>query len=163
MSSATTSPQIVPFDLEATPPEELVPGLTFQWLFNRQAILFIATNSSRAVTDAWVGKVLTVAKDWPPEQPFFVINDFSCKECVQTPYGRARSRELMDNKMNLKSVNVTVLQNNLSMQLSRLFVRAIQRPNFRIHLTFSRKDGLIWLKKQVDEYRTQIKNQGKTA
>src|SRR5262245_20740737 len=142
MSSATASSQLVPFDLEATPPEEIAPGLTFQWLFNRQAILFIATNSSRAVTDAWVGKVLSVAKDWPPEQPFFVINDFSCEECVQTPYGRARSRELMDNNLILKSINVPILQNNLTMQLSRLFVRAIQRPNFRIHLTFTCKDGL---------------------
>jgi hypothetical protein len=156
-TTTSTSTPTLPFDLEADPPEELVPGMTFQYLFKRQAIQFIASNSSRAVTDAWVDKVKAVAKDWPKDQPIFIVNDFSCKDCVQTPYGRARSQELMKSDAGLKVVSVMVVQNNLTMQLSRLFIRAIQRPYFRIHLTFKREDGLIWLKKHIDEYRAQSK------
>jgi hypothetical protein len=160
-TTSSTSTRTLPFDLEAAPPEELVPGMTFQYLFNRQAIQFVASNSSRPVTDAWVDKVRAVAKDWPKDQTIFILNDFSCKDCVQTPYGRARSQELMKADTGLKVVSVMVVQNNLTMQLSRLFIRAVQRPYFRIHLTFNRDDGLIWLKKHIDEYRAQSKNLSK--
>lgn len=154
MTSPITPVDASPFELKASEPVELTPGLTFQWLFGDFAICFTALHASRTLIDTWANKVLEVARDWPAERPFFVLQDFSAKDCASTPYGRAKNKELQKSNTHLKLVAALVMQNNLTMQLSRFFINSMpQRKNKpEIYITFTRNDGLNWLKRKVDAY-----------
>lgn len=155
MVGLRTQTDSLPFDLEASAPVEVIPGLTFQWLFGNLAVAFTALHASRPLVDAWANKVVDVAKDWPKERPFFCLQDFSAKDCASTPYARAKNKELQQSNSGLTVVSALVVQNNLTMQLSRFFINSLPRKKTKqeIFLTFTRQDGLIWLKQKVDAYK----------
>ena len=132
--------------------EELCPGLTFQWLFNGYAIGMYAEHSSHKLVDMWANKIIEISQTWPQNRPFFILNDFSGKDCSVTPYNQQKSRELLNMFPELKTYNALVVKQNLTMQLTRLFIRTIP-GNRLVHLTFSREDAIVWLKKQIDIYR----------
>jgi hypothetical protein len=129
--------------------EELVPGLTFQWLFDKRAIALSAEHTSRELVDAWADKIIEINKLWPDDRCLYILNDFSGKDCVSTPYNQQKNRELMKMFPHRKSVTALVVKQNLTMQLSRLFIRAIP-GNKKIYLSFNRDEALAWLKKQID-------------
>jgi hypothetical protein len=133
----------------ASPLEDLCPGLTFQWLFNRQAFGMYAEHSSHKLVDIWADKILEVTRTWPKDRTIFVLNDFSGKDCAVTTYNQQKNRELLRKSMGHKVVNALVVKQNLTMQLTRLFIRALPKDK-PIYLTFTREDALSWLKKQID-------------
>ena len=143
---------LTPAELRATELEELVPGLTFQWLFDRQGMAFYAQHTSRELVDAWFNRIVTINSTWPEDRYLFILNDFSGKDCVTTPYNQHKNRELMRMFPNRRTASAIVVKQNLTMQLSRLFIRALPSSK-SIYLTFSRDDGLIWLKKQIELYK----------
>lgn len=143
----------LPFDIQAEPSEDLANGLTFQWIFNHQAVAFVAQHTERALVDAWINKLSVLGAQWPIEKPLFVFCDFSGKNCVSTPYARERNRQLLNAHPGRKLAVAMAVQDTFSMQLSRLFVRAFSSPQRNINLTFKATDGLIWLHKQVQAYQ----------
>ncbi len=143
--------QAVSVELNASPLEEISPGLTFQWLFDKRAIGLYAQHASRQLVDAWANKIMELAETWDVNRPYFALNDFSAKDCVVTPYNQQKNRELWGMYPHLKSVSATVVQQNLTMVLTRIFIRTLPN-NKNVHLCFSRNDGLLWLKNKVDEH-----------
>jgi len=135
--------------LDASPLEELCPGLTFQWLFNRQAFALYAEHSSHKLVDVWAEKIIEITKSWPKNRTLFILNDFSGKNCTMTTYNQQKNRELFRMFPGYKTINALVVRQNLTMQLIKLFIRAVpsDRP---IHLSFTREEATRWLKQQID-------------
>lgn len=151
---ASSNPgQNLPFNLHAESVENLTDGLTCQWVFNHHALVFVAQHSERLLVDIWLAKVVAEVDRLPEGMPFFVMNDFSAKNCVSTAYARERIRELIGRNAQRKTAIAMVVQDNFSMQLSRLFVRAIRIPNYQVNLSFKYADGMTWLYKQVEAYK----------
>lgn len=138
-------------DLQASPMEELVQGLQFQWIFNRRGIAFYAEHTTRPLVDAWFNKTVEVARDWHGETRLLILNDFSGKDCMVTPYNQAKNRELRKMFPDFPTASTMVVKQNLTMQLSRLFVRMLPEGNMRLHMTFDRDDALRWLKNQLEQ------------
>jgi hypothetical protein len=141
MVQSTSAPQV----------EELHPGLTFQWILDRRGIAFYAENSTRGLVDAWADKLIEIAKAWPRNLPLVVLNDFSGKDCAVTPYNQQRNRELLKMFPDLRIVTAIVVKQSLTMHMSRLFIRVIPKSKADVYLTFSRHEGLAWLKKRLDQ------------
>src|SRR5687768_12055272 len=139
--------------LEASPLEELCSGLTFQWLFNRRAFALYAEHSSHKLVDVWAEKIIDITTSWPRNRTLFILNDFSGKNCTMTTYNQQKNRELFRMFPGYKTVNALVVRQNLTMQLIKLFIRAVpsERP---IHLSFSREEATRWLKHQIDMEHT---------
>lgn len=129
---------------------ELVPGLTFEWIFEGRGIMFKAQHSSHELVDAWANKVIEVSRNWPRDRRLFILNDFSGPACVTTPYSQQKNRELIGMHPYLQTYVAVVVRQNLTMQLSRLFVRALsrQRPIF---LSFSQDEAMAWLRKHLTD------------
>jgi hypothetical protein len=141
--------------LDASPLEELCSGLTFQWLFNRRAFALCAEHSSHKLVDVWAEKIIEITKTWPKDRTLFILNDFSGKNCAMTTYNQQKNRELFRMFPGYKTVNALVVRQNLTMQLIKLFIRAVpsDRP---INMYFTREEATSWLMKQVDmEYGAQ--------
>ena len=144
-------------ELNASPLEELTPGLTFQWLFDRQVMAFYAEHSARTVVDVWADKIISVCHTWPPSRRLLMLNDFSGKNCAMTPYNQQKNRDLLKMFPHIQVANVTVVKQNLTMVLARLFLRAISgEKDKQVLLTFSRDEGLDWLKKQIENAEISV-------
>jgi hypothetical protein len=144
----------VPFSLDAEPALTLTYGLSYQWLFKHQAVMFVAEHSERALVDAWIGKLTELATtDSNTESPLFILCDFSGKNCVSTPYAREKLRKHLGLHTRRKGIVAMVVQDSLNMQLSRLFIRAIRIPNYNANLFFKVSEGLIWLHKHVQAHQ----------
>jgi hypothetical protein len=144
-------------DTHNVTPEEIVSGLTVEWLFDKRVMALTAQHTDRELVDAWANKIIEVASTWSTERRLFILNDFSGKKCVVTPYNQQKNRELTKMFPNIKSSTAMIVQQNLTMQLSRLFVRMLpQNPHRLIFMTFSRAEALDWLKQQIklDETKT---------
>ena len=136
-------------DMSQSVIEELVPGLTFEWIFDRRAAAFSAQHTSRELVDAWANKIIELNDIWPRDHSFYILNDFSGKDCASTPYNQQKNRELVKMFPYRKTVSALVVKQNLTMQLSRLFIRALPGTK-NVYLSFSRAEALAWLKKQID-------------
>ena len=146
----------LPFELNASPPETLCPGLTLQWLFDRRVYAFTAQHSKRELTDMWFQHAVRLLNEWPANLPLFGLNDFSSPECQSTTYNRAKTQEMIALGKNRTSYVATVLKPGLTLQLSRLFARAVPDKNIHVMIAGNRADALIWLKHQLDLYTESV-------
>jgi hypothetical protein len=140
------------FELNASPLETLCAGLTLQWLFDRHVYVFTAQHSNRELTDTWFANNVQILKEWPANLPLFGLNDFSAPDCQSTTYNRAKSQELITLGKNRTSYVATVLKPGLTLQLSRLFARAVPDKNLHVMIAGNRADGLNWVKHHLDLY-----------
>jgi hypothetical protein len=144
------APEKLPFDPQAGPVETLHPGLTFQWLFNEQVMVFTAQHTSRELVDAWAARIMQLANSWPSGRVMYTINDFSARDCAVTPYNRQKNTELLASHPEIAFASAIVLQPNATYYLTRLFVRIVPQRN-KVLVTTSRNEAIIWMKRLLDE------------
>src|SRR5512144_1348868 len=80
---------------QASPVEAIAPGLTRQWLCDRQIVVFRISSVSREVVDAWIDTVKATMESWPANRPYLAIHDMTSEKIALTPYARARAEELL--------------------------------------------------------------------
>jgi hypothetical protein len=131
--------------LNASPLEELTPGITFQWLFDGKVAAFCAKNATRPVVDAWIGKLMEISDRWDPSKTLYTLNDYSAKDCVMTSYNQQRIRELSGKYPHLNNYSVTIVQQNLTMVIAKMLVRTMPNRD-RVQLVFKYDDAIHWLK-----------------
>jgi hypothetical protein len=137
-------------ELNASPLEELTPGLTFQWLFDGKVAAFCAKNATRPVVDAWIGKQIEISDAWDASKPLYTLNDYSAKDCVMTSYNQQRIRELTGKYPHLNNYSVTIVQQNLTMVIAKMLVRTMPNRD-KVQLVFKYEDALRWLKSKMAE------------
>jgi hypothetical protein len=130
-----------------SPIEELMSGLTFQWMMDGQGMVFTAQNSSRTLVDTWANKIISICQTWDVSRHLYLLDDFSGKDCIVTPYNQEKNREIGRMFPHIESTVATVVKQDLTMMLARLFIRAM--PNTRnVFLSFSRQEAYEWLLKR---------------
>lgn len=132
-------------------PEELCPGLTFEWLFDGRGFAFCAKNSSRLVVDTWYDKMVANAATWPANQAMFVLNDFSAEDCTMTPYNRQKNQEMVKLFPEIPNYGAVVMKRNVTMVLVRLFLKSVTKTG-TTQLFFSRAEAIAWLQQQMVMY-----------
>jgi hypothetical protein len=137
-----------------SPIEDLIPGLTFQWMMDGQGMVFTAQNSSREVVDAWANKIISICQTWDVDRKMYILNDFSSKDCMVTPYNQEKNRELGRLFPHIQSTMATVVKQDLTMMLARLFVRVLPQSQ-NIFLSFSRQEAYNWLLKRKARHDAQ--------
>jgi hypothetical protein len=118
---------------------------------------FSADHSSRGLVDAWANKIMSIIKDFPAGKISYSINDFSGKDCATTPYNRQKNTEILRAYPHIQSYSALIMQRNASMQLARLFIRAMPSRNMHANIHFEHVDALKWIKRQIDQHEPATK------
>jgi hypothetical protein len=149
----------VPFDIQASPIEILVPeGLSFQWILSSRALAFVASNATRRVVDAWLDKMAELRRDWDPSRTVFMLNSFAAPDCVMTPYSRQRTHEVISQNLHLKVSSCTIIGRSATSVPIMLMSNAINtywrsRGRNYINMVFhSHAEGVRWLQRRLAEY-----------
>ncbi|MBO9308936.1 MAG: hypothetical protein J7551_04025 [Chloroflexi bacterium] len=146
----------VSFDIQAAPPEILVPdGLAFQWILNGKASAFVAANATRRVVDAWIDKQIELLKTWDPNRIAFALISFSAPDCVVTPYVRHRLNDSVKLTEHIRVLSCTIIARSAigtPVMLVSNFVNNIIRRNGSQNMVFYKHDdGVRWLQRRIAE------------
>src|SRR5258708_23508740 len=116
-----------------------------EWLYDHQ---IAATPSlgqpQRALVDEWCKMVKHVFDTWPADKPILLLADLR-REVSPSPYQTAKANELLNYRPDHRAYVAVVTSNNLSRQITRLTLRARNRPNGHVQQAFTRESGLEWL------------------
>ena len=151
-------PNVVTPSEVTTPVEEIVPGLTRQWMFDHQIVVYKGTSVSRQVIDAWAANVASTRDQWPGNLPYLAIHDMTSEEIGFTPYARARIEELFARYSMSPGHAAILLPRTFVSHVFQLFVRTQPKKNNRNAIFFSIEDALKWLKPKMASYSTPNEN-----
>jgi hypothetical protein len=129
------------------PIEKIGEGVTREWLFERQIVVYTLYDIRRASVDAWTNAVRDVIDQWSPDQPYLSLQDAS-RLVTLSPYARNRSKETAEFALQrgLHGRSAVVLANNLLSQVIRMFVQHDLSTGTLHRSAFLDKEaGLQWL------------------
>ena len=127
--------------------EKICDGITREWLFDRQIVVYTMYDIRRASVDAWIDAVKHVVEDWRLDQPYLSLQDAS-RLLTLSPYARTHSKEAAELaiKRGLHGRSAVVLSNNLLSQVIRMFVQHELSTGTLTRQVFLAKDeALRWL------------------
>jgi hypothetical protein len=134
---------------KASPDEQIVPGMTRQWLLDRQIVVFTMTSPSRDIVDAWIDTVKATMENWPGDRPYLAIHDLTSNKVSLTPYARKRTEELLPLSAKVPGYAAIVLSRSFMAQVIRLFLRSQKQQGVNNVVFFSRQEALEWLKSKI--------------
>ena len=137
--------------LEPSPVEQISPGLTRQWICDRQIVIFKITSVSREVVDSWIDTVKVTMENWPGNRPYLAIHDMTSDKVSLTPYARARVQELIPLSAKAPGYAAIVLPKTFVGQIIRLFMRTQRSQGNRNEIFFTVESALDWLKSYIGQ------------
>ncbi len=141
-----TNPSMMPQATHSEQVEQLSQGVTREWLCDGQIVVYAVLDVRRESIDTWVDAFTTDLMNWPADQPFRVIHDFSAPGAVTTPYARARAQEIVDVRPEIKGRAAVVLSASVFNSLIHLFLNRQSNSTPRVRKTFmSREAAIAWL------------------
>ncbi|MEP7285381.1 MAG: hypothetical protein ABI947_06405 [Chloroflexota bacterium] len=154
MSTSTTPPTVSAWDKRSSQTvEQIYPGVTRIWLHKGQIVCYTVTSVTRAAADAWLNSAVELVAQWPADQPYLSIHDFS--EATLTPFIRKRSVEA--NKAmppTLFGRSAVIMPRTFVNHIIRLFVTTdLSHANKRIQrdVFFRLEEATEWLLKGMDK------------
>lgn len=118
---------------------------TCEWLHDGQIVVFKTTENSRPAVDAWFEMVKSVMLNWPDDEPFLAVQDFSDQRITVTPYSRAKNEELYRLRPDLQAFMAVILPKTFAAQLFQLLFRFLRRDNWQSRVFPTRHAGIQWL------------------
>jgi len=137
-----TSPSIELTELQT---ETIIPGFTRSWMFDKRIVVFRGTGVERTIVDAWVNCVKETMLQWPPNQIYLAVHDFTMKELFLTPYARKRAEELIPLSTQTPGHAAILLTPTVTAHLIRLFLRTQRRSGNDNQIFFNKADAIKWL------------------
>ena len=127
--------------------EQVSPGLTREWLCDKRVVVYTLANVHRSTIDTWIDAFKADILNWPADQTYLVMHDFSTKKVDATPYGRHRAEELLWLRRELKGRAAIVLPHTIAAALIQVFVRIAQTKGTpRVQQVFTSRDAALkWL------------------
>lgn len=104
-------------------PEEIIPGLSCEWLYDRRVVVYTLKSASREVVDAWVTTGRQTAQEWPSNLPYLALHDISAPNLSLTPYARQQSREALKDLVFDRARSAVVMPKTIFGNLIRLFIQ----------------------------------------
>ena len=126
--------------------EELSSGLTREWLYDGQIVVYTVKDVRRETIDAWLETFTTDIMNWPADGIFRVVHDLSIAGGI-TPYGRTRGQEMFNTCPEVLTWAALVLPDTFVNDLIRIFLRTQStHTESRVRECFTtREDALKWL------------------
>jgi hypothetical protein len=128
------------------PVQTLRPGISVQWLHNREIIAMSTEDSQRDSVDCWCDHIMERIREWPSDKPVLVMVDLSSPRVVPTPYTRSRAKDIAHVRSDLKMYAAMVVKRSFMMQLVMPFTRRPMTSYSQIRMFFSRDEALTWLR-----------------
>jgi hypothetical protein len=131
--------------------EQLHPHVTRFWMDKGRIVCYTITSVSRAAIDVWADSSLALIMEWPADQPYLAIHDFS--EATLTPYVRKRAEDIVSQiPKHFTGRSAVIMPRSFINQLIRLFVtvdlvnrnRVVDRQVF-----FRIEEASQWVKKAI--------------
>ncbi len=132
-------------------PESLTPGVTCEWLDDRQIVVYTIATVARTAIDVLLERMKAVLRDWPTDRPYLALYTLGTSSPSQpggpTPYIRERFREVPQMRPEIEAHIAIISTRSFQGQLVRLYTQA--RGN-AARIFFSREEGLAWLREFLD-------------
>lgn len=138
-------PSLRPTEIVESPLEEIAPGLTRSWLFDKRIVMFRLSSSSREVADAWVECVKETMEHWPKGQTYLAIHDMTSDKVSLTPYARKKAEELVPLSASAPGYAALLLAPTFVGHLIRLFLRTQRQQGNENQIFFKMSEALNWL------------------
>jgi hypothetical protein len=140
------TPSSVPSENVSGSIETLSSGVTREWIYDRQIVVYTVNDVRRESLDVWTDAFKSDINSWPADRLFRVIQDLRLAGGI-TPYGRTKAQEMFQARPDVRVWSALVLPSTFVNNLIRLFVRAQNNPNtMRVREFFrTREDALTWL------------------
>jgi hypothetical protein len=129
------------------PIEKIGDGVTREWLFDGQIVVYTLYDIRRSSVDAWIEAVREVVENWSVDQPYLSLQDAS-RLLALSPYARTRSKEAADQAIQrgLHGRSAVVLSNHLLSKVIQLFVQHDLSSGTLTRSVFLNKDeAMQWL------------------
>lgn len=134
---------------DASPVEQVMPGMTRQWLLDRRIVVFTMTSPSREVSDGWINTVKATMENWPSDRPYLAIHDLTSNKMSLTPYARKHAEELIPLSAMAPGYAAIILPRSFIAQVIRVFLRTQKQQGNQNLVFFSRQEALEWLKSKA--------------
>src|SRR5512142_1322614 len=136
-----------PTPTDSSPPagesETVAPGITSEWLDNRQIVVFKLGSVARPSIDALLNHIRTILSEWPSDRPYLALYVFGDATTGPTPYIRERFRDIPQWRPELEAHIAFITARTIQGQLVQAYVRT--RGN-AARIFFNRDEGLAWLR-----------------
>ncbi len=132
--------------------EIIIQGLTREWLFERQIVVYTLTSASRDAVDAWIDTGFATMKSWPADRPYLAIHDVSSPNLTMTPYARQRAREIAKQLPPHLTRSAAIVRKDMFGQAIRLFIKLDMlrvHPTLERKVFFTREAAVAWLKEKL--------------
>ncbi len=127
--------------------ERVLPGVTLEWVHDRQMALLRLTSISFEAVDAWVDTILQLLAHQSDDHPYLVVYDLSDPQVTLTPYVRARTQEVARAFPEIKGRVAVLSPRGGAGRLLKLFVNQVMRIDRgrQMQVFFTRENAVAWL------------------
>jgi hypothetical protein len=131
--------------------EELAPGVTLEWLFDRQMVVLTLQTAAREAIDATLERIKHIMETWPADRPYIAMQDLSYPKLNMTPYARERIKEPQQWCPELGGYIALVLPSTFVAQIVHLFLRTQKDDRREVRGFMSRDKALAWLQSKIGQ------------
>ena len=126
---------------------EVIPGLTLETLYDGRIEIWIASRTSKEITDCWYQNSAKTLENWQDiQQPYLTMLDMS--RVVLTPYGREKAAAPSKVQPDIQGRVAVVIMASTMGHMTRLFVNNMPKTRQR-RVFFSRGDAMLWLEEAL--------------
>lgn len=147
--------------------DEISPGLTCEWYFDKQVIVYRITMVSQIVIETWSKTVIQILEEWDKNRPYLALHDLS-KPGVSLQYaslvgfdttnigvtasGRKKAEAILDANPAMTARVGVNFSLSLSGQVNKLLAdRQNANPFLQYKLFYDRDRALRWLASTFDK------------
>ena len=134
----------------ALPQTKTVSGFQFHREYNDKILVFTVSDTSRQTIDAWITTTSTLVQNWPDDEPFFSLQDFSLRKTGPSPYSRAQAKKSTEAMKDKRGYIAVAMPKTITSQLLRLVWRGTNQNKTQMRVFANYALALAWLKEMVD-------------
>jgi hypothetical protein len=117
-----------------------------EWVYDGRIAVITCAMLTRHSVDEWIDLTKETISNWPPNQPFRLMQDGSDPRNMITPYLATRVNELNQLFPNLEGFLAVVVPHTIGGQMIKMFMNKIALHHHVTTKAFvTRSDGLEWL------------------
>lgn len=133
--------------------EVLENDLTHKWLCGGRIVAYIPATTTKATVDTWAATIEHDMANWPADQPYLALHDFS--QIGLTPYNRQRGEEVLRQVPDhIKGRHAFVISRGiLGVGLKFFGMNRFKRlcPGLEPAFFFNVADAIAWLQEGLSE------------
>ncbi|MCC7449071.1 MAG: hypothetical protein IT324_16755 [Anaerolineae bacterium] len=128
--------------------DTVTPGITQAWRFDKRIVMFHLHSQQPGVMDRYYDAIARTMLEWPANQMFLCLYDFSAPSVGMAAYGRQRMRDLITLQPSLEGYGAVVVSEAYECW-ARTMLQAQLRDSRRYALFRTCDEGLWWLSQKL--------------